>query len=123
MRPGVRTNLHKEKAMNRRLCVYKQSIELIFKSLGVFPKREYCFHPVRKWRLDWAFPEIKLAIEYEGMAFHGGKSRHTAISGFTGDCEKYNELALAGWMLLRFNAKHVQSGIAHDHIKRAMGVI
>ncbi len=91
----------------------------MFKSLGVEPMREHLFHPRRRWRLDWAFPDRKIAVEYEGLAFHGGKSRHVTISGFTGDAEKYNELALMGWTLLRFNAKHVQSGVAAEQITRA----
>lgn len=98
-------------------CLYKQEIELIFKSLRVTPVREYIFHDKRKWRIDWAFPDRMIAIEYEGMPFRG-KSRHTTISGFTGDTEKYNELALNGWRLLRFNAITVKSGLAHDYIVR-----
>ena len=100
-------------------CKYKDDIELIFLSLNVKPEREYQFHPTREWRLDWAFLDRMLAVEYEGMPFRG-KSRHTTIGGFSGDCEKYNELALAGWTLLRFNAIHVKSGLAHDQIVRAI---
>ena len=30
------------------------------------PVREYIFHPKRKWRFDFYFPERKLAVEIEG---------------------------------------------------------
>lgn len=97
---------------------YKHQIELIFKALHVEPTREYVFHETRKWRIDWAFPDRKIAVEYEGMPFKVKKSRHTTIDGFTKDAEKYNELALAGWRLLRFNAKSIMAGLAHNHITR-----
>jgi hypothetical protein len=64
------------------------------------PVSEYRFHPTRKWRLDYAFPEFKLAVEIEGGIWTQG--RHTRGSGFAGDMEKYNALAEAGWLLLRY---------------------
>ena len=105
--------------MKREKTDYKQYLELLFKSLKVEPQREYMFHPTRKWRLDFAFPDRKIAVEYEGMAFKVEKSRHTTISGFSNDCEKYNELAIAGWTLVRVNAKLIDSGIAATQIARA----
>lgn len=64
---------------------------------------EYKFHPKRRWRIDFAFPEIKLAIEIEGAIWVRG--RHTRGSGFIKDMEKYNNLALLGWKLLRFTSQ------------------
>jgi hypothetical protein len=61
---------------------------------------EYKFHPTRRWKIDYAYPEKKLAVEIEGAVWTGG--RHTRGSGFVGDMEKYNELAAMGWRLLRF---------------------
>lgn len=65
---------------------------------------EYKFHPDRKWRFDWAIPSLKIAIEYEGL--FSAKSRHTTISGFNNDTEKYNACQAAGWRLLRYTAKN-----------------
>lgn len=56
----------------------------------------------RRWRYDWAVPELKLAIELEGI---GGLSRHTTIGGYTKDCEKYNAAAAQGWCVLRFTQR------------------
>lgn len=70
---------------------------------GVKWEKEYKFHPVRKWRFDYACPELKIAIEYEGL--FSAKSRHTTVTGFTGDCEKYNAAQIEGWIVLRFTAK------------------
>lgn len=62
-------------------------------------QREYYFHSERRWRFDYAIPEIKVAIEIEG----GTKGRHQRIIGFTEDCEKYNAAGLLGWTVFRFS--------------------
>lgn len=61
---------------------------------------EFLGIPGRKFRFDWAIPEYKLAIEYEGII--SAKSRHTSITGFTADTTKYNLAQLNGWIVLRF---------------------
>ena len=58
--------------------------------------------PARKWRFDFAWPDLKVAIEYEGVI--SPKARHTTIAGYTGDCTKYNTAALLGWQVYRFTA-------------------
>lgn len=60
--------------------------------------REYRFHPTRRWRFDVAFPSAKVAVEIEG------RGRHQTVTGYRGDCEKYNTATLLGWRLLRFPA-------------------
>lgn len=74
-------------------------------------EREYCFYPTRKWRFDFAFPEIKVAVEIEGGTA-AGKSRHTRPAGFEKDCEKYNTAACDGWLVLRFTTRQVISSEA-----------
>lgn len=70
-------------------------------------KTEHEFHPERKWRFDWCFPHHKIAIEYEGLMSE--KSRHTTVSGFTGDADKYNAAQSLGWKVLRYTAKNYKS--------------
>lgn len=74
------------------------------------PEPEYKFHPDRKWRIDFAWPGLKLAVEIEGGIWTGG--RHTRGAGFMADMEKYNALAVLGWRLLRFDGAAVRSGRA-----------
>lgn len=64
------------------------------------PEREYVFHKKRKWRFDFAWPDLLIAVEVEGGIWVGG--RHVRGEGYEADCEKYNEAQLAGWMVLRF---------------------
>jgi very-short-patch-repair endonuclease len=81
-------------------------------------EREYRFHPIRKWRFDFAFPAQGLAVEIEGGVWTGG--RHTSGAGFTKDMEKYNTAALRGWRLLRFTPRQVKLGVALAYIKEAL---
>jgi very-short-patch-repair endonuclease len=67
--------------------------------------REYRFHPVRKWRFDYAFPEHKVAVEKDGGVWSGGK--HGRGSGIVKDHEKQNHAAMLGWRILRCTPKQL----------------
>ena len=76
------------------------------------PTREYRFLSRRKWRIDFAWPEHKLAVEIEGGAFmnkHGIQGRHVRGAGFRSDIKKYNEIAMQGYTLLRFMPEQLMS--------------
>lgn len=80
-------------------------IEMILKIKKIEFVTELKFHEKRRFRFDFAIPAEKIAIEYEGISVgKGGKSRHTSITGYTRDCEKYNLAAVDGWRVLRFTA-------------------
>lgn len=82
------------------------------------PTLEYRFHPERRWRFDFAWPEYMLAVEVEGGTWTNG--RHSRGSGFADDAEKYNEAVMLGWRVLRFTADQVRSGTAVKTIERAV---
>ena len=84
------------------------------------PVEQHSFHPTRKWAFDFAWPEIKLAVEIEGGTW--SKGRHTQGSGFEKDCEKYNAAALAGWLVLRFTGRMVNNGQARLLTEEALNV-
>lgn len=69
------------------------------------PTPEYRFHPTRKWRIDYAFVDQRVALEVEGAVWTSG--RHTRGSGFVKDMAKYNELARMGWRLVRITPKQL----------------
>jgi len=85
-------------------------------------KREFRFHPSRKWRFDFAWPEYKLATEVEGGIWLKGKrqSRHTNPKGFTADIVKYSEAMCLGWTVLRVTPDQVKSNQAFDWLYRLM---
>ena len=63
--------------------------------------REHLFdvNNKRKWRFDFAWPEIMVALEVEGGVYVRG--RHTSPSGFIKDLDKYNAATVQGWRVLR----------------------
>jgi len=79
------------------------------------PVREFRFHPTKMWRIDFCWPDVRLAVEIEGGAFVYG--RHNRPASFIKDMEKYNELTLAGYSLLRFTPQQLETGDAQGIIK------
>lgn len=61
-------------------------------------QREYQFHPTRRWRFDFAWPSIKLAVEIQG------RGRHQTVGGVRSDCEKNNAAITDGWAVMAFPA-------------------
>jgi len=62
-------------------------------------EKEFRFHPVRKWRADFAHLPSRTLIEIEGGIYING--RHNRGAGFAADLEKYLEASLAGWRVVR----------------------
>lgn len=63
------------------------------------PVPEYRFHPVRRWRFDWAWPARRVACEIDGGQWRAGGGRHNTDP----DREKLNTAAALGWRVLRFS--------------------
>ena len=60
----------------------------------VAPVREFKFCPGRKFSLDFAWPEQKVAVECEGRD-------HKMTQRYASDLTKYNLLVSMGWKLYR----------------------
>lgn len=90
------------------------------------PIREYRFFPKRMWRADFAWPNEKLLVEYEGGIFvrqqRNGQNFgwHQSAQRMLTDMEKYNAAAMLGFRVLRFTASHVKSGEAVKEIEQAL---
>lgn len=87
--------------------------ELSIRSIGLpSPVSEYRFAPPRLWRVDYAWiePDIRLMLEVEGGAWIQG--RHNRAKSFLSDMEKYNELAIQRYYLLRVTPQQVENGEA-----------
>lgn len=101
---------------------YYKGIDIFVKfaeaQLGVEPVKEFLFHPTRKWRFDYAFPESKIALEVEGGVHTGG--RHIRPRGFLNDMEKYNTAATMGWRVLRTTPDELRTFKTIEMIKVAM---
>jgi very-short-patch-repair endonuclease len=91
----------------------------ICKSWGVpTPECEHRFHPVRKWRIDFAWPQHKVGLEVDGGIFSGG--RHTRGAGWLKDTEKINTAVTMGWRMLRCTPQQLCTSEMLDTIKQAL---
>ncbi len=83
------------------------------------PVRELAFAPPRRWRFDFAWPELSLAVELEGGIWSGG--RHARGRGIADDAEKYNAAALRGWTVLRYTSDDVGTWVAARAVSAILG--
>jgi len=103
------------------------------KALGLMDgcERQYRFHPERKWKIDFAWPQCTvydfdgepepkhIALEVNGGTYsHGSHSRGPRQRG---DYEKWSELSLMGWTLILVDCKDVREGVHVERVLRALG--
>lgn len=92
----------------RRAAKIDADLRRLCRAAGLpVPVPEHRFAPPRRWRFDWAWPDIRLALEVEGGVWTGG--RHTRGAGFVKDMEKYNAATIAGWRVVRCTPGDVRS--------------
>jgi very-short-patch-repair endonuclease len=65
--------------------------------------REYQPVQGRKFRIDFAFPMEKVAIEFDGYRYHGFSKK-----GFKQGLERQNILVTHGWRVLRYTLTDVR---------------
>ena len=82
------------------------------------PVAEHCWHPTRKFRADFAWPEHRIILEVEGGIWVSGK--HGRGSGIVKDIEKQNEAAALGWLYLRCQPKELLSVRTTEYIRQAI---
>ena len=91
----------------------EERFDIAWRSLGgPKPVREYQFAAPRKWKFDFCWPEVRIAVEIEGGAYEGEhRGRHLRQLGFTDDCVKYAEGALLGYRILRLTPPMIQPAL------------
>jgi very-short-patch-repair endonuclease len=82
------------------------------------PVQEFVFHPTRRWRFDWAFPDWQVAVEQDGGTWTGG--RHVRGKGYEEDARKINHAGIAGWLVLRVTTDMVRTGEALTLLEAAL---
>jgi len=110
----------------------KSHLETLFASIlatmtaAPRPETQFHFHPTRRWRLDFAWPRHRVAVEIDGGQFSRPKSGRIM---FDTDTEKHNALTILGWRLLRYTTLDLQKrpvemrprnggASGHDHAHR-----
>lgn len=93
--------------------------ELQCRTLGLPPPvAEHRFHPVRRWKFDYAWPAQMVALEREGVVYshvkgdHRLGGRHVSATGFKADLEKYGTAFSLGWRVLRCLPAQIDNGQA-----------
>lgn len=82
------------------------AIKKVLDEAGIKYVTEYRFHDVRRFKFDIAFPELKIAIEYEGLVATGKKGGHQTKGGYTSNCTKYNLATSMGWKVYRYTSRN-----------------
>jgi len=67
----------------------------------------------RRFRLDFAWPERKLAVECDGMV-------HRIKERFESDAERHNVLLDAGWKVYRVTGKMIRSGASAAMLEKLL---
>jgi very-short-patch-repair endonuclease len=99
---------------------YKPQIVLAyFEECGLpEPILEYKFHPVRKWRFDFAWPQFMVALECDGgIWIAGGHNRGAQIKA---TWEKENEANILGWAILKCEPKELCTQATVEMIRAAL---
>ena len=69
--------------------------------------------PGRKYRLDFAWPECRIAVECTGHV-------HRIKARFLADCERTCLLVLAGWRILPVSGDDIRAGRAINWLQQAL---
>ncbi|MER8478888.1 DUF559 domain-containing protein [Mesorhizobium sp. M1163] len=87
--------------------------ELAFLDLHIYPQ-----HPVGKYRLDFAIPDKRIAIELDGHEYHKTKYQRTH------DAKRDRWLYGQGWTVLRFTGTEIHQNLDHclDEICTLVGI-
>jgi very-short-patch-repair endonuclease len=85
------------------------------------PVAEYTFHPIRRFRWDFCWPEHKVAVEVQGGLWARGqaKAAHAMPIGILRDYEKNNLGQEHGWSVLFFTPEQLRGAL--PQIKRVLG--
>ncbi|WP_248885838.1 endonuclease domain-containing protein [Acidithiobacillus acidisediminis] len=130
--PALRAQVRAEHGLVReRKTAGEKSVSPFAERLGRaledrFPglvQREYRPLEDRRYRIDFAFPQSMLAIEFDGYRHHG-----FSREGFRQGLARQNALVLAGWRVLRYTLTDVRDrmdGILADieKVLRTAGLV
>jgi hypothetical protein len=86
---------------------------------------ELKFMDSRNWRFDYAWTDLKVAIEYDGIIHHRNsrliqKTDHNTITGLANSYEKIAEAQLRNWLVIQTNPILVREYITVEQLSRAI---
>lgn len=99
--------MRRESAIEATLALQMRALKL------PAAERNYRFLDGRKFELDFAWPQRKLAVEVQGMA-------HRIKAKFKADLEKRALALLDGWKVLEVGGNQIRSGVAVQWVERLL---
>ena len=112
----------------------KSAEEILYEGLArrflvVGCQLQFTFHATRKWRWDFAWPQLKVALEYDGLILPSKpdangrvlvRGGHATVTGIRKSHEKGNAAAIDGWLVLRCEADALRSGRIYTDVERCL---
>jgi very-short-patch-repair endonuclease len=93
-------------------------IKLVENELNIEIWPEFYFSVDRLFRLDYAYPELKIGIEVDGGTWSKKRSGHSSGTGLARDREKSTLLATLGWLLIRVTPQELMTLKTIETIKK-----
>lgn len=69
--------------------------------------REFRFDTARRWRFDFALPDLRIAFEIQG-GLYAPQTGHRSLEGVQRDYEKINAAQLQGWKVFQLSSHALQ---------------
>lgn len=99
----------------------KEAFDLQVLAMGLPPGvKEHVFAPPRGWRLDRAWPDVKVGVEIQGGVFAG--MHHTTGAGYEDDSVKAACAQLHGWLLFNATDHLLKGGYAARWVRAAVSL-
>jgi hypothetical protein len=77
-----------------------------------------CQYPIGRYRVDFAIPDEKIAIEIDGREFH------STADQLTKDARRQREIQSLGWTVIRFSGSEIYENayICANKIRNLIGI-
>jgi very-short-patch-repair endonuclease len=86
-------------------------------------QRQFTFHPTRRWRLDFAWPSVKLAVEINGSSGFARGGHAGTASQRRNELEKLNEAQRLGWRVIQFNDYFLRKCRIHETVDYVLAIL
>ena len=88
------------------------------------PEQQVAIIPKRRYRFDFAYPHLMVAIEVDGGTWkqtnRGRSAGHAHPARITHDNEKRNLARLLGWRVFQFDTTAINDGSALEMVRQVI---
>lgn len=80
------------------------------------PVRNHRFNRLRRFEIDFAWPQWKIGVEIQGGVWMNGRGAHSRPVNILRDMFKHNMLIDDGWRVWHYTPGQVRTGEAIQHL-------